>query len=231
MKGYAMNKQSKTPASAALVIAAEREYVIGAAKADTTLASWFTDALNRKRGDFARDAKGTGALQKAMQGELTEAAIALAMTPKKDGGLGLRKKAIDEVGTTWFKVLALVVAPTRISTYKSYFSGVARAHAHEAPWTARSHCTYKADGSGGLPDVPWKGGAQGPTTGGVAKAAKTTESGATVKVDAAKHEVHFMAGSKGTDPQAIATILTAIGSDPGRVALAVNYCKAQGWIK
>jgi len=222
-----MSKQSKAPATASLVIATEREYVLGAAKADATVASWFTAALDKRRGGFARDAKGTGALQKAMQGELVEAAVALAMTPKKDGGLGLRKKVIEDVGDTWFKVLALVVAPSRIATYRAYFSGIARAHAHEMPWNSRAHLP---ENKGGLPDVPWKGGAQGPTVKGVAQAAKATETGATVKVDAAKHEVRFTAGSKGTDPQSVATILTAIGSDPGRVALALAYCKAQGWI-
>lgn len=227
-----MTKQTiKTPATAAAVISAEYAIVLGTKAADATVASWFAATLDARRGKFAKDAKGTNKLQKAMQAELVEAAVAFARTPKKDGGLGLSKKVVDEVGTTWFKVLALTVAPNRISTYKSYFSGIARAHAHEAPWTARSHCAYTEDGKGGLPDVPWKGKAQGATTGGVAKVAKVPQGAATVKVDAAKREVHFTAGSKGMDPQAVASILTAIGSDPGRVALAVNYCKSQGWIK
>lgn len=223
-----MNKQTiKTPATAAAVVDSERVLVAALGQADRTVGSWFTAALDARRGKFSRDAKGTASLQKDMQQELVEAAIVAARTPKKDGGMGMSKKAVDEAGETWFKVLALVLSPGRIATYRSYFAGIARAHAHEAPWHPRAH--FSPD-KGGLPEVPWKGGAQGATTAGVATNARPAETGATVKVDAGAREVKFTAGSKGTDPQSVATILTAIGSDPGRVALALAYCKAQGWI-
>jgi hypothetical protein len=217
-----MNKQSKkpaTPATASAVIAAERGLLTASVTADATVASWFVGALDARRGDFPKDRAGTAKLQAAMQAELVEAATTFALTPKKDGGLGLRRKAIEEAGTTWFKVLGLAIPKARIGTYRAYFSGIARAHAHEQPWTPESHNSPDRKVGAGLPKVPWADGDAVPTEGGVAPKAK--EAGATVVTKATP---------SGIQADVLAAVIAAAGMTADRTAELVAFAKAKGWI-
>jgi hypothetical protein len=217
-----MNKQSKKPAipaTASAVILAERGLLDASTKANATVASWFVAALDARRGEFAKDRAGTAKLQKAMQAELVEAATTFAMTPKSQGGLGLRRKAIEEAGTTWSDVLALAIPKGRVGTYKSYFSGIARAHAHEQPWTPESHNSPDRKVGAGLPKVPWADGGAVPTEGGVAPKAKAPSATVVTKASPA-----------GIQADVLAAVIAAAGQTADRTAELVAFAKAKGWI-
>ncbi len=217
-----MNKQSKKPAipaTASAVILAERGLLDASVKADATVASWFVGALDARRGEFAKDRAGTAKLQAAMQAELVEAATQYVMTPKSQGGLGLRRKAIEDAGKTWFKVLGLAIPKSRIGTYRAYFSGIARAHAHEQPWTPESHNSPDRKVGAGLPKVPWADGDAVPTEGGIAPKAKEAGAAVTTKASPA-----------GIQADVLAAVIAAAGMTADRTAELVAFAKAKGWI-
>jgi hypothetical protein len=218
-----MNKQSKKPAipaTASAVILAERGLLDASVKADATVASWFVGALDARRGNFPKDRKGTAALQAEMQAELIEAARVYVMTPKSQGGaIGMKKAAVDKVGTTWFKVLGLAIPKGRVGTYRAYFSGIARAHAHEMAWTPESHNSPDRKVGAGLPKVPWADGDAVPTEGGIAPKAKEAGAAVTTKASPA-----------GIQADVLAAVIAAAGMTADRTAELVAFAKAKGWI-
>jgi hypothetical protein len=212
-------KKSAAPATASAVILAERGLLTASAATDATVASWFVGALDARRGEFAKDRAGTAKLQAAMQGELVEAATQYVMTPKSQGGLGLRRKAVEEAGPTWFKVLGLAIPKSRIGTYRAYFSGVARAHAHEMAWTPESHNSPDRKVGAGLPKVPWADGDAVPTEGGIAPKAKEASAPVVTKATPA-----------GIQSDVLAAVIAAAGQTADRTAELVAFAKAKGWI-
>lgn len=107
----------------------------------------------------------------------------------------------------------VISGPTRYQ----YRSGIGKALAHNVAWYPKAF---------ELPAIEVKGKA----TRGRKKAKPETKAVTlgTVKVDRKSRTVALKLG-KATDLNAFAAAVTAVQSEPGRIALFLAYCKAQGW--
>jgi len=106
------------------------------------------------------------------------------------------------------------------STAASYKSGIVRALHHGVAWYAGIINEPKYT----LPETAKaKGGRK------VKSTTKAITVG-TVKVDRKARTIEVKLG-KATDLGMFTDAITAIQSEPARVTLFLNYCKAQGWIK
>lgn len=105
------------------------------------------------------------------------------------------------------------------STGYQYKSGLVKALAHGKAWCPKSF---------ELPaiEVPGKAKRGRPKTKAASKAVTVGE----VKVDRKARTVELKLG-KSTDLEAFTEAVTAVQSEPGRIALFLAYCKAQGWTK
>lgn len=106
------------------------------------------------------------------------------------------------------------------STAASYKTGIVRALFHKVAWSAG--IVNKPEYA--LPETAKKKG------GRKVKAATKAVTVGTVKVDRKARTIEVKLG-KSTDLSMFTEAVTAIQSEPARVTLFLNYCKAQGWIK
>lgn len=106
------------------------------------------------------------------------------------------------------------------STAASYRSGIVRALFHKVAWSAG--IVNKPEFA--LPETAKKKG------GRKAKPESKAVTMGTVKVDRKARTIEVKLG-KATDLGMFTDAITAIQSEPARISLFLNYCKAQGWIK
>lgn len=106
------------------------------------------------------------------------------------------------------------------STAASYKTGIVRALFHKVAWYAG----INNDPKYALPETAKKKG------GRKVKTETKAVTVGTVKVDRKARTVSLTLG-KSTDLGMFTDAITAIQSEPARIALFLNYCKAQGWIK
>lgn len=105
-------------------------------------------------------------------------------------------------------------------TAASYKSGIVRALFHKVAWSAG--IVNKPEYA--LPETAKKKG------GRKVKTETKAVTVGTVKVDRKARTIEVKLG-KSTDLGMFTEAVTAIQSEPARVTLFLNYCKAQGWIK
>lgn len=108
----------------------------------------------------------------------------------------------------------LISGPTRYQ----YRSGLGKALGHGVAWSPKSF---------ELPAIQEQGKTR---KGRPPKASTKAVTIGTVKVDRKARKVELTLG-KATDLDAFTNAVAAIQSEPGRVTLFLNYCKAQGWTK
>lgn len=106
------------------------------------------------------------------------------------------------------------------STAASYKSGIVRALFHKVAWYAG----IINDPKYALPETEKKKG------GRKIKVATKAVTLGKVKVDRKARTVEVTV-AKSTDLGMFTEAVTAIQSEPARITLFLNYCKAQGWIK
>jgi hypothetical protein len=111
--------------------------------------------------------------------------------------------------------------PLARSSCLNYKSGVKKAAAHGVPWRPSSH--------NDLGDIVTPGMKKQGAPAGSRANTKTVTLG-TVKVDRKARTLEVKLG-KATDLEAFTAAITAVQSEPARVALFLAYCKAQGWTK
>ena len=109
------------------------------------------------------------------------------------------------------------LAPASIS---SYCSGLKRAMHHKVQWFPGINNKPEY----ALPETAKKKG------GRKVKAATKAVTVGSVKVDRKARTIEVKLGTS-TDIGMFTEAVTAIQSEPARVTLFLNYCKAQGWIK
>lgn len=109
------------------------------------------------------------------------------------------------------------LAPASIS---SYCSGLKRAMHHKVQWFPGINNKPEY----ALPETAKKKG------GRKVKAATKAVTIGSVKVDRKARTVEVTV-AKSTDLGMFTDAITAIQSEPARISLFLNYCKAQGWIK
>ena len=106
------------------------------------------------------------------------------------------------------------------STAASYKTGIVRALFHKVAWYAG----INNDPKYALPETAKaKGGRK------VKTETKAVTIGS-VKVDRKARTIEVKLGTS-TDLSMFTEAVTAIQSEPARIALFLNYCKAQGWVK
>lgn len=194
-----------------VLITAEREFALMGKKIETSCADWFAQRTDAHRGKFARDAKGADKLRKQLQAELVDATTPIALAAKRDGGLGMKPAAWEKL--SWIKALALVVAPSRVVTYKNYMTGAGRAHFWEKPFTYKAHLGVD---KGGIESIP---AAAGATVDGVNKEEKTAGAAKVTKAEPAA-----------VKSDAMGALAAAIAQDPARLGELMEFARSKGWI-
>jgi hypothetical protein len=207
-----MNKQSVLPTASTIVTLS-----LAADRADRVLiqstTAWVNMELDALSATVARDKSGGQVARKTILSALVAACIEQGSKPVKDGGLGRAGRGLKDKKPA--EVIEIVLGASRLATWRAYLSGVARAYETGARWTTQSHTVKPAAEPADKATSPQA-------------VADTT---VTVKADRKARTVQFQAGAKSAvNPDDVQTVLTAITSDPGRMALALAYVKAQGWV-
>lgn len=144
------------------------------------------------------------------------AAINLVIDRAKAEGLKLEQivKVIDTEVFLPAVESDVISKPTRYQ----YRSGLGKALAHGVAWCPKSF---------ELPAIEVEGKAK---RGRKAKPESKAVTVGTVKVDRKARTIEMKLG-KATDIEAFTEAVTAVQSEPGRIALFLAYVKAQGWTK
>jgi len=197
---------------------------LSASKADATLAAstaaWINATLDALRASgVASDKAGGTAARLKVRTELVEACMASATYWDESAGaarpMTIKGRRALDPKVHPMGVIEAVLGPTRAGTWRSYLSGVSRAYQAGAAWSPRAHIGARPAAS---PDT---------ATG----QRELGEASVRVTADSKSRTVTFQAGAKASVAIAdVRTIVSAIAADPGRVALALAYVKAQGWI-
>lgn len=147
----------------------------------------------------------------------TERAVAINLVIDRAKAEGLKPEQIVKVIDTEVFLPAMESEVISRATRYQYRSGLGKALAHGVAWCPKSF---------ELPAVE----VEGKATRGRKKAkpeSKAVTLGS-VKVDRKARTIEVKLG-KATDIEAFTAAVTAVQSEPGRVALFLAYCKAQGW--
>lgn len=208
---------------------------LSASKADATLtmntAAWINAVLDALRASgVAADKSGGAAARLKVRTGLVEACMASATYWDESAGAARpmtakgRKALVDlDPRINPMGVIESVLGPARANTWRSYLSGVSRAYQEGVAWSPRSHIkSYWISANGGgataSPDDATGKGSLG-------------EAAVRVTADRKARTVTFTAGVKAAvNADDVQKIIAAITADPGRMALALAYIKAQGWI-
>lgn len=197
---------------------------LSASKADATLtastAVWVNSILDALRASgVAPDKSGGTAARLKIRTGLVEACMASATYWDESAGAARPmtakgRKALDPKVHP-MGVIESVLGPTRAGTWRSYLSGVSKAYQAGAAWSPRSHIGMRPPAS---PD-------------NAAGQRELGESSVRVTSDAKARTVTFQAGAKASVAvDDVQKIVAAVAADPGRVALALAYVRAQGWL-
>jgi hypothetical protein len=172
------------------------------------------DALAHALETFSQ---GFDILAEATRKVATERAIAINLVIDRAKAEGLEHAHIVKVIDTEVFLPACESGVISKPTRYQYRSGLGKALAHGVAWCPKSF---------ELPAIE----VEGKVTRG-RKKAKTETKAVTigeVKVDRKARTVELKLG-KSTDIEAFTKAVTAVQSEPGRIALFLAYCKAQGW--
>jgi hypothetical protein len=173
---------------------------------------WVNFELDTLAKSVARDASGAKVARKHIQSALVAACVERGSKPVAQGGLGRAGKGLGKMKDA--EVIEAVLGASRLASWRAYLSGVARAYKAGVAWNTQSHHTPAEKVSANT-----------------ATSAKALDDAA-VKVasDKKARTVTFSAGSKAAiNADDVQKVISAITSDPGRMALTLSYIKAQGW--
>lgn len=149
----------------------------------------------------------------------TERAVAINLCIDRAKAEGLKPEQIIALIDVEVFMPAMESEVISRQTRYQYRSGLNKALGHGVAWCPKSF---------ELPaiEVPGK------TTRGRKKAKAETKAVTlgSVKVDRKARTIEVKLG-KATDIEAFTEAVTAVQSEPGRIALFLAYCKAQGWTK
>ena len=162
---------------------------------------------------------GYDAIAETARKVATERAVAINLCIDRAKAEGLKLEQIVKVIDTEVFLPACESDVISRQTRYQYRSGLGKALAHGVAWCPKSF---------ELPAIE----VEGKKTRGRKKTkpeAKAVTLGS-VKVDRKARTVELKLG-KSTDLEAFTEAVTAVQSEPGRIALFLAYCKAQGWTK
>jgi hypothetical protein len=198
---------------------------IGVQKATAVLSAvtrqwinWTLDGMAES--GIARDKSGAEAVRVKIRSLLVDACLASEVhwVDEKEASMRMtakvRKDLVETAKSKPMDVIGAVLGGARRASWSQYLSGVARAYRTGEAWTTQSHHTPAEE-----------------VAADSASSAKALDD-ATVKVSADKkaRTVTFSAGAKSAvNADDVQSIITAITSDPGRMALALAWIKSHGW--
>ena len=190
---------------------------------DSTISQWINATLDALAASgVARDKSGGEAARRKVRSLLVEACLASERVWNEEHAcerrmlVKVRKELTEQSKKSPMTVIEAVLGPSRKSSWYAYLSGVSRAYVAGTAWTKSSH----------------RGEATTTSADKAATPTEVTDTTASVKTDKKSRTVTVRTGAKcAVAVEDVETIISALVLDPGRVALALAYVKAQGWIK
>ena len=172
------------------------------------------DALAHALETFSQ---GYDAIAETTRKVATERAVAINLCIDRAKAEGLKPEQIVSVIDTEVFMPAVESDVISRQTRYQYRSGLGKALAHGVAWCPKSF---------ELPAIEVEG--KKPRGRKKAKPETKAVTVGTVKVDRKARKLELTLG-KATDLDAFTTAVTAVQSEPGRIALFLAYVKAQGW--
>ena len=160
--------------------------------------------------------QGFDTLAEATRKVATERAVAINLVIDRAKSEGLKPEQIVKVIDVEVFLPAMESGVISKPTRYQYRSGLGKALGHGVAWCPKSF---------ELPAIEVEGKAK---RGRKAKPESKAVTLGSVKVDRKARTIEVKLG-KSTDLDAFTTAVTAVQSEPGRIALFLAYVKAQGW--